>query len=73
MKKVEKNGIVHAPVGKVSFGPEKILQNITSFFEVIQRLKPPTSKGTYLKGIAISTTMGPGIKIDPVQVRELTR
>jgi len=71
--RVEKNGIVHAPVGKVSFGTEKLLQNIISFFEVIQRLKPPTSKGTYLKSIAISTTMGPGIKIDPLQVREFVR
>ena len=69
--RVEKNGIVHAPMGKVSFGPDKLLQNIASFFDVIQRLKPPTSKGTYLRGISISTTMGPGVKIDPVQVKEL--
>jgi len=69
--KVEKNGIVHAPIGKVSFGPEQLFQNLAAFFEVIQRLKPPTSKGTYLKGISISTTMGPGVKIDPAQVREL--
>lgn len=69
--KVEKSGIVHAPIGKVSFGPEKLKQNLASFFEVIQRLKPPTSKGTYLKTISISTTMGPGVKIDPGQVREL--
>lgn len=69
--RVEKNGIVHAPMGKVSFGHEKLLQNLASFFEVIQRLKPPTSKGAYLKSISISTTMGPGIKIDPGQVREL--
>jgi len=69
--KVEKNGIVHAPIGKVSFGPEKLLQNLATFFEVIQRLKPPTSKGTYIKGISISTTMGPGVKVDPAQVREL--
>jgi len=71
--RVEKAGIVHAPVGKVSFGPAKLLENITSFFEVIQRLKPATSKGTYLRSIAISTTMGPGIKIEPGLVRDLTR
>ncbi len=70
--RVEKNGIVHAPMGKVSFGPDKLRQNMASFFEVIQKLKPPTSKGTYLRTISISTTMGPGIKIDPGQVRELT-
>jgi len=71
--KAEKNGIVHAPVGKTSFGLEKLLENITSFFEVILRLKPATSKGAYLKSIAVSTTMGPGIKIDPNLVRDLIR
>jgi len=69
--RVEKNGIVHVPVGKVSFGQEKLLENLASFFEVIFRLKPPTSKGTYLKSIAISTTMGPGVKIDPSLAREI--
>ncbi|MBW1709242.1 MAG: 50S ribosomal protein L1 [Deltaproteobacteria bacterium] len=71
--KTEKNGIVHVPVGKASFGPEKLLDNVTSFFEVIQRLKPATSKGTYFQSIAVSTTMGPGIKIDPNLVRDLIR
>ena len=69
--RVEKNGIVHVPMGKVSFGSQKIMQNIASFFEVIQRLKPTTSKGAYYRGISISTTMGPGVKIDPTQVRDL--
>lgn len=71
--RVEKAGIVHAPMGKVSFGVEKILQNISAFLETIIRLKPASSKGTYLKGIAISTTMGPGVKIDVTQVKELTK
>ena len=71
--RVEKNGIIHAPFGKVSFGHEKLFENLASFIEVIFRLKPPTSKGTYLKSIAISTTMGPGIKIDPSLARELIR
>jgi large subunit ribosomal protein L1 len=69
--KVEKAGIVHAPVGKVSFGLEKLLANIASFMDTILRLKPPASKGTYLKSIAISTSMGPGIKIDPGYVKDL--
>lgn len=69
--RVEKAGIVHAPMGKVSFGFEKILQNLTAFLETIMRLKPASSKGTYLKTIAISTTMGPGIKIDMVSVKDL--
>lgn len=69
--RVEKAGIVHAPMGKVSFGVEKIVQNIAAFLETIVRLKPASSKGTYLKGVAISTTMGPGIKIDTAYVKDL--
>jgi len=67
--KVEKAGIVHVPVGKVSFGLNRLLDNIKTLLEVIQRAKPPTSKGVYLRSIALSTTMGPGIKIDPNQIR----
>ena len=69
--RVEKSGIVHAPVGRVSFGADKILENVSSFIEAIVRMKPAASKGTYLRGIAISTTMGPGIRIDPVDVKTL--
>ena len=69
--KVEKAGIVHAPMGKVSFGKQKLLENISAFMDTILRLKPPASKGTYLKSIAISTTMGPGIKIDPTYTKDL--
>ncbi len=71
--RVEKAGIVHAPMGKVSFGTEKIVQNITAFLETIMRLKPTSSKGPYLKGIAISTTMGPGFKVDTAQIKELLK
>lgn len=71
--RVEKAGIVHVPMGKVSFGVEKIVQNISAFLETIMRLKPASSKGTYLKGIAISTTMGPGIKIDAGMVKDLLK
>ena len=71
--KVEKAGIVHAPMGKVSFGVEKIMQNAAAFLETIIRLKPASSKGTYLKGIVISTTMGPGIKIDAASVKDLIK
>ncbi|MFC1838767.1 50S ribosomal protein L1 [Thermodesulfobacteriota bacterium] len=70
--KVEKAGIIHAPMGKVSFGPEKLTDNISAFMDTILKLKPPASKGTYLKSIAISTTMGPGVKIDPVYTKELS-
>jgi large subunit ribosomal protein L1 len=71
--KVEKAGIVHVPMGKVSFGAEKIMENAAAFLETIVRLKPASSKGTYLKGITISTTMGPGIKIDAASVKDLIK
>ncbi|MGC8720660.1 MAG: 50S ribosomal protein L1 [Thermodesulforhabdaceae bacterium] len=69
--KVEKTGIVHAPMGKVSFGPEKLLENISAFMDTLIRLKPATSKGTYIRGVAISTTMGPGIKVDPLSLKTI--
>jgi len=67
--RVERAGIIHASLGKVSFGVEKLLENMTSFMDTIIRLKPASSKGTYLKGVSISATMGPGIKIDPTYVK----
>jgi large subunit ribosomal protein L1 len=60
-------------MGKVSFGPEKILQNITAFIETLLRLKPAASKGTYMRSIAVSTTMGPGVKIDAAAVKDLVK
>jgi large subunit ribosomal protein L1 len=71
--RVEKAGIVHAPLGKVSFGLEKLLENLASFIDTIIRLKPSSSKGTYLKGISISATMGPGVKIDPAYVKAILK
>jgi len=71
--RVEKAGIVHVPVGKVSFGVEKLVQNVTAFLETIIRIKPSTSKGTYLKGLAISTTMGPGVKVDAASLKDVIR
>ena len=71
--RVEKTGIVHVPMGKVSFGVEKLLQNMAAFLETLMRLKPASSKGTYMKAIAVSTTMGPGIKIDTGLVKDLIK
>ncbi len=71
--KVEKAGIVHVPVGKVSFGFGPLLENTRTLLEVILRVKPPTSKGIYMRSIALSTTMGPGIKIDPQDVRSVLK
>jgi len=71
--KVDKAGIIHSSIGRVSFGVDKLLQNTAFFLDTLVRLKPPSSKGTYLKSIAISTTMGPGIKVDTVYARDLLR
>ena len=69
--RVEKSGIVHAAVGRVSFGADRILENIATFMDSIVRMKPAASKGAYIRSIGISTTMGPGIKIDPANVKVL--
>jgi len=69
--RVEKAGIVHSPVGKVSFGADKLQENIMSVIEAIVKLKPASSKGTYMKSISLSTTMGPGVKVDPLDVRSV--
>lgn len=71
--KVDKNGIVHAGVGRASFGPGKLKQNILSFVDKIIQLKPSSAKGIYLRGISLSTTMGPGIKVDPTELRLLLK
>jgi len=71
--KVDKTGIIHASIGRVSFGTDKLLQNTTFFLDTILRLKPPSSKGTYLKSTTISTSMGPGIKLDTTNIRDLIR
>lgn len=66
--RVEKAGIVHAPIGKVSFGPKKLEDNLRSILELLVKLKPSSAKGTYMKSVTIHTTHGPGIKIDPAEV-----
>jgi large subunit ribosomal protein L1 len=71
--RVDKAGNLHIPVGKISFGKQKLLENINALLEVVLRLKPPSSKGTYVKGVAVSTTMSPGIKVDPTYARNLTK
>ncbi|KMY65582.1 50S ribosomal protein L1 [Desulfocarbo indianensis] len=71
--RVDKGGVVHAPIGKRSFGAEKIRENLNSLVETLLRLKPATAKGTYIKGISIATTMGPGVKLDPAEVKALVK
>lgn len=67
--RVEKAGIIHSPVGKVSFGAEKLSENVNALLEIIIKLKPASSKGTYIKSIAISSTMGAGVRIDPLDIK----
>ncbi len=66
--RVDKNGIVHAPFGKLSFGEEKLVQNARSLIDAVLRAKPAAAKGRYLRGVAISSTMGPGLRLDVNQI-----
>jgi len=66
--RAEKAGIVHAKLGKASFTPEKLTENFNTLVDLVMKLKPATAKGVYLKGVAISATMSPGIKIDTTEI-----
>jgi len=66
--RVDKNGIIHVAIGKRSFDTEKLLSNARALINAVMKAKPATSKGVYMKKIAISTTMGPGIAVDPAAV-----
>jgi len=66
--KVDKFGIVHSSIGKVTFTPEQIVDNANEFMNTIIKLKPTTAKGTYVKSVFLSTTMSPGLQIDPKSV-----
>ena len=66
--RVDKLGSIHVPVGKADFGTEKLQENFNAFIKEIMRLKPSAAKGQYLRTVALSLTMGPGIKLDPILV-----
>ena len=66
--RAEKAGIVHAPIGKASFAAEKLAENFNLLIDTVMKMKPATAKGVYLKAIAVSSTMGPGIKLDTTEV-----
>lgn len=68
--KVDKTGIIHCVIGRVSFGKDKLLENFNTLMSAINRAKPSASKGSYLKSLTVSTSMGPGIKIDTAEVRD---
>jgi large subunit ribosomal protein L1 len=67
--RVDKGGVVHAPIGKMSFGVEKLKENLDALMETLVRLKPATAKGTYIKGATVATTMGPGVRLDTAEVK----
>ncbi|MCW5206055.1 50S ribosomal protein L1 [Desulfobulbus sp. F5] len=71
--KADKAGVVHAVVGKKSFSADKLNENILLFIDKLIQLKPSSSKGVYVRAICLSTTMGPGVKVDPVQARSLIK
>ncbi len=66
--RVDKNGIIHAPFGKVSFTGDQLIQNARSLIEAVMRAKPAAAKGRYLRNISVSSTMGPGIKVNVAQI-----
>jgi large subunit ribosomal protein L1 len=68
--KVDKAGIIHASVGKVSFAPEQIAENAKELLSTIIKLKPSSAKGTYIKSVTLSSTMSPGLAIDPKSIEE---
>ena len=69
--RTEKAGIVHCPIGKMSFGFEKLRDNLNTLTESVSRAKPDSAKGTFIRSMVLSSTMGPGIKIDPLSLKEL--
>ena len=66
--RAEKAGIIHAGVGKASFDEDDLIANVSSFIDAVLKAKPSGAKGTYVAGISVSSTMGPGVKIDPAQL-----
>ncbi|MDK2955123.1 MAG: large subunit ribosomal protein [Desulfovibrionales bacterium] len=68
--RVDKAGVLHAPIGRASFASANLVENLRSLLETVNRLKPSSAKGTYFKSMAVATTMGPGVKIDPQSIRK---
>ncbi|WP_394122120.1 50S ribosomal protein L1 [Planococcus donghaensis] len=66
--RADKTGIIHAPIGKVSFDDNKLAENLEAIYDVVQKAKPASAKGTYIKSLNVTTTMGPAVKVDPTKV-----
>jgi large subunit ribosomal protein L1 len=69
--RVDKAGIVHVPIGKASFAPEQLIDNARAVLSAVLRAKPASAKGNYVRGVTVSTTMGPGVKVDLSQIRAM--
>lgn len=69
--KVDKGGVIHSPIGKVSFEEKSLYENALALIEILLKVKPPSAKGKYLKSITVSSTMGVGVKIDPIKTANL--
>ena len=67
--RLDKQNIIHCPVGKVSFGPEKLTQNLNALLEAIVKAKPAAAKGQYLRSVTVASTMGPGVKVNPALIQ----
>ncbi len=67
--RVDRAGVVHIPIGRVSFGADKLKENFAAVAETILRMKPASAKGAYVKGVALSSTMGPGVRLDPSELK----
>ncbi|WP_250672935.1 50S ribosomal protein L1 [Paraclostridium ghonii] len=68
--RLDKTNIIHVPVGKVSFGGEKLTENFAALMDAIVKAKPAAAKGQYLKSVAVTSTMGPGVKVNPAKIAE---
>ncbi|HAA80315.1 MAG TPA: 50S ribosomal protein L1, partial [Thermoanaerobacter sp.] len=66
--RVDKAGIIHVPIGKKSFGKEKLLENFRAVMDAIIKSKPAAAKGQYIKSVVLSSTMGPGVKVNPLKI-----
>lgn len=66
--KLDKTNIIHCPIGKASFGTEKLLENFNALLDAVIKAKPAAAKGQYIKSVAVASTMGPGIRINPNRV-----
>ena len=71
--RVDKTAIIHVPIGRVSFEPQMLLENLTTFIEALIKAKPAAAKGQYVRSVSVASTMGPGIKLNPVAVSQLGR